>query len=181
MVLRLLIRTICVLALCLAQMAAAFELTDEERAFIAERPTIVVGGETDWPPMDYVEDGVYKGAAKDVPNVEVFMSGQRGLTRAQKKWLRRRQAVEPVIGHMKSDHRMARNYLQGWEGDRINATLAAAAFNFAKLFRAVALFVRFWVLKILLREPDGRTEQRFERDSALRRVVTILRLSGAAI
>ncbi len=65
MVIRLLIHTICVLALCLAQTAAAIELTDEERAFIAEHPTIVVGGETDWPPMDYVEDGVYKGAAKD--------------------------------------------------------------------------------------------------------------------
>jgi len=65
MVFRLLIRTICVLALCLAQVAAAIELTDEERAFIAEHPTIVVGGETDWPPMDYVEDGIYKGAAKD--------------------------------------------------------------------------------------------------------------------
>ncbi len=65
MVLRLLIRTFCVLALYLAQAAAAIELTDDERAFIAEHPTIVVGGETDWPPMDYVEDGVYKGAAKD--------------------------------------------------------------------------------------------------------------------
>ena len=65
MVLRLLIHTACVLALCLAQTAAAIELTEEERAFIAEHPIIVVGGEMDWPPMDYVEDGIYKGAAKD--------------------------------------------------------------------------------------------------------------------
>jgi len=65
MVFRLLTCTICVLALCLAQAAVAIELTDEERAFLAEHPTIVVGGETDWPPMDYVEDGIYKGAAKD--------------------------------------------------------------------------------------------------------------------
>jgi diguanylate cyclase (GGDEF)-like protein len=65
MALRLLIRTICVFALWLVQTAAAIELTDEERAFITEHPTIVVGGETDWPPMDYVEDGTYKGAAKD--------------------------------------------------------------------------------------------------------------------
>ena len=62
---RLLIHTACVLALCLSQTAAAIELTDEERAFIAAHPVIVVGGETDWPPMDFVEDGVYKGAAKD--------------------------------------------------------------------------------------------------------------------
>ena len=65
MVERLFVRTICVVALCLAQTAAAIELTGEERAFIAEHPTIVVGGEMDWPPMDYVEDGIYKGAARD--------------------------------------------------------------------------------------------------------------------
>jgi len=45
--------------------ALAIDLTTEERDFIARHPTIVVGGEMDWPPMDYVEDGVYKGAAKD--------------------------------------------------------------------------------------------------------------------
>ncbi|MGI9270592.1 MAG: EAL domain-containing protein [Woeseiaceae bacterium] len=65
MIFRLLIHMICVLFLCLVQTAVAIELTDEERAFLAEHPTIVVGGETDWPPMDYVEDGIYKGAAKD--------------------------------------------------------------------------------------------------------------------
>ncbi|MGI9272604.1 MAG: EAL domain-containing protein [Woeseiaceae bacterium] len=49
----------------LTHSASALELTEEERAFVAAHPTIVVGGETDWPPMDYVEDGTYKGAAKD--------------------------------------------------------------------------------------------------------------------
>ena len=51
--------------LALSQWSLALDLTREERYFIAEHPTIVVGGEMDWPPMDYVEDGVYKGAAKD--------------------------------------------------------------------------------------------------------------------
>ena len=37
----------------------------EEREFIRQHPNIVVGGEMDWPPMDYVENGEYKGAAKD--------------------------------------------------------------------------------------------------------------------
>lgn len=45
--------------------ALAIELTEEEHTFIAEHPTIVVGGEMDWPPMDFVEDGIYQGAAKD--------------------------------------------------------------------------------------------------------------------
>ena len=41
--------------------------------------------------------------------------------------MRRRAAVEPVIGHIKTEHRMGRNYLKGRSGDRINAVLATAA------------------------------------------------------
>jgi transposase, IS5 family len=47
--------------------------------------------------------------------------------------MRRRAAVEPVIGHLKADHRMDRNYLKGRDGDRINAVLAAAGYNFSLL------------------------------------------------
>ena len=49
--------------------------------------------------------------------------------------MRRRAAVEPVIGHVKEDHRMGRNYLKGREGDRNNAVLAAAGYNFSLLLR----------------------------------------------
>jgi transposase, IS5 family len=45
--------------------------------------------------------------------------------------MRRRAAVEPVIGHLKDDHRMRRNHLKGREGDRTNAVLAAAGYNSA--------------------------------------------------
>ncbi len=55
--------------------ASALELTPEERAFVAAHPVITVGGETDWPPMDYVEDGVYKGAAKDYLDEIAAISG----------------------------------------------------------------------------------------------------------
>ncbi len=48
---------------------------------------------------------------------------------------RRRAAIEPVIGHLKSDHRMARNYLKGFAGDEINLLLAASAFNLKKWMR----------------------------------------------
>jgi hypothetical protein len=51
--------------------------------------------------------------------------------------MRRRAAVEPVIGHLKDDHRMGRNYLKGRDGDRINAVLAAAGYNFSLLRRFV--------------------------------------------
>ena len=47
----------------------------------------------------------------------------------------RRAAVEPVIGHTKAEHRMGRNYLKGRDGDRINAVLAAAGYNFGLLLR----------------------------------------------
>jgi transposase, IS5 family len=59
--------------------------------------------------------------------------------------MRRRAAVEPVIGHLKAEHRMDRNNLKGREGDRINAILAAPGYNFglplrwlAELLRAIA-------------------------------------------
>jgi len=56
--------------------------------------------------------------------------------------MKRRAAVEPVIGHLKADHRMDRNYLKGQDGDRINAVLAAAGFNFHLLLRWLAGFAR---------------------------------------
>jgi len=64
----------------------------------------------------------------------VFTSGQkRRMTPAIKRELRRRSAVEPVIGHLKSEHRMGRNYLWHRQGDAINAVLAAAGYNFRRL------------------------------------------------
>jgi IS5 family transposase len=46
--------------------------------------------------------------------------------------MRRRSAIEPLIGHAKSDHRMGRNYLAGQAGDAIDAVLAAAGYNFRR-------------------------------------------------
>ena len=66
----------------------------------------------------------------------VWISGQvRRVTKAIRREMRRRAAVEPVIGHLKDDHRMRRNYLKGRDGDRINAVLAAAGYNFSLLRR----------------------------------------------
>ena len=53
--------------------------------------------------------------------------------RKKKKYFRRRAAIEPIIGHLKSDHRAARNFLKGQIGDTINFIMAAAGFNFRKL------------------------------------------------
>ena len=61
---------------------------------------------------------------------------------ASPREMRRRAAVESVIGHLKAEHRMSRNYLKGPEGDRINAVLAAAGYNFGLLLRWLAHLLR---------------------------------------
>lgn len=53
--------------------------------------------------------------------------------RKKRKHFRRRAAIGPVIGHLKSDHRAARDFLKGQTGDSINFMMAAAGFNFKKL------------------------------------------------
>lgn len=62
---------------------------------------------------------------------------RRGRT-PQPLWrrMKHRAAVEPSIGHLKTEHRLERNRLKGAGGDAINAVLAAAAMNFHKLLRA---------------------------------------------
>lgn len=66
----------------------------------------------------------------------VFISGQkRGVTPIITRELRRRAAVEPVIGHLKAEHGMGRNYLGLRQRDAANAVLAAAGYNFRRLIR----------------------------------------------
>ncbi len=77
----------------------------------------------------------YKGPAK----VRVTGMGGKKKTLAERKWRRRRSAIEPVIGHAKHDHRMLRSYLKGSDGDEMNAVLAACGYNLRKLLRAFFL------------------------------------------
>jgi IS5 family transposase len=72
----------------------------------------------------------------------VFTSGQkRRVTPKIKRELRRRSAVEPVIGHLKDDHRMGRNYLWHRSGDATNAILAAVGYNFRRLIKWLSLLL----------------------------------------
>ena len=81
----------------------------------------------------------------------VWTSGQvRRVTKAIRREMRRRAAVEPVIGHLKAEHRMERNYLKGREGDRANAVLAAAGYNFSLLLRWFEALLRA-LIQVLLR------------------------------
>lgn len=72
----------------------------------------------------------------------VFISGQkRGVMPRIKRELGRKGAVEPVIGHLKTEHRMGRNYLWFRHGDAANAVLAAAGYNFRRLIRWLSLLL----------------------------------------
>ena len=102
---------------------------------------------TGWrPPNAYCDKG-YRGAIADLTDTTVHLSSKkkRRLPRSIRRWFRRRSAIEPVIGHLKSDNRMERNHLLGRDGDRINAILAACGFNLRKLLRAFFLFLFHWL------------------------------------
>src|SRR5689334_7093464 len=84
----------------------------------------------------------------------VWISGQvRRVTKVIRREMRRRAAVEPVIGHLKDDHRMRRNYLKGRDRDRINAVLAAAGYNFSLLLRWFEELLRVLLLIICRSRP----------------------------
>lgn len=79
------------------------------------------------PGMAIVDKG-YRGA--QVEGVQILRSGQRrGVTRAMKAMIRRRSAIEPTIGHMKMEGRLARNPLKGALGDALHAVLCGAGHN----------------------------------------------------
>ena len=102
---------------------------------------------TGWQPTNAYCDRGYRGATRDVPGTTVHLTNKkkRSLSRLEWKWLRRRSAIEPVFGHLKSDNRLERNPLQGKEGDRINAILAGCGFNLRKLLRAFLLPIFNWL------------------------------------
>src|SRR5512140_2293253 len=73
----------------------------------------------------------------------IFIAGQkRRMTSKIKREMKRRSAVEPVIGHLKAEHRMERNYLAHRSGDAINAVLSAAGYNFRLLIRWLRFLLR---------------------------------------
>lgn len=88
----------------------------------------------------------------------VWISGRvRGVTATIRREMKRRAAVEPVIGHVKAEHRMQRNYLKGRDGDRANAMLAAAGYNFGLLLRWFAAFLRALITALFDRADVPQT------------------------
>ena len=84
---------------------------------------------------DAFADRGYRGKDNHPENTRVFISGAKRLPLVLKKLLRARSSIEPIIGHLKEDHRLDRNYLLGKTGDMINAVLTGCAFNLRKIMR----------------------------------------------
>ena len=104
-----------------------------------------------------IADAGYRGHnASPEYQFKVYTAGQkRRVTPQIKRDMRRRAAVEPVIGHLKEDHRMGRNYLAHSSGDAINAVLAAVGYNFRLLLRWLRLLL-FRILTAIIATSQFR-------------------------
>ncbi len=87
----------------------------------------------------------------------------KNITASKRKRHKRRAAIEPVIGHLKHDYRMIRNYLKGTAGDAINVMMAAAAMNFKRIMNKwkedIFLFLYFIVNLFKTQSIPLRTNQ----------------------
>lgn len=88
------------------------------------------------PEYAFVDMGYRGHNYEGVCEVHVDKRRRGGTARSLWKWMKRRAAIEPGIGHLKREHRMDRCRLKGIEGDQINAILSAAGMNFGKLLKA---------------------------------------------
>ncbi|NJN46168.1 MAG: hypothetical protein HC808_06465 [Candidatus Competibacteraceae bacterium] len=101
------------------------------------------------PQEAYVDRG-YKGH-QHPGDTKIFIAGQqRGITARQRRRLRRRNTIEPIIGHMKTDGKLGRCFLHGELGDALNVILCAVGQNLRKLLRWL-----FCAWSLLLFGPTG--------------------------
>ena len=84
----------------------------------------------------------YRGHGIKDTKVLIVPRHKRHASRAIQGWWRRRNAIEPIIGHQKSDHRLNRNQLAGEFGDQLNVIFSACGFNIKKLMRAFWLWIQ---------------------------------------
>jgi IS5 family transposase len=91
----------------------------------------------------------YRGQDAQNPR-RVFISGQkRGVFGAIKCELRRRSAIEPVIGHLKAEGHPGRCYLKGRAGDAGNAILSAVGYNFRRILAWLRVLLRLFLFAFL--------------------------------
>lgn len=93
----------------------------------------------------YVDKGYRGHGCSESTRVHVAGAKSKRATRAERRRCRRRSAIEPKIGHLKSDHRVDRCFLTKLTGDAINIVLAAAGSNLRKLLRRLVFALRDWL------------------------------------
>ncbi len=114
----------------------------------------------------YVDKG-YRGHGYEGPTqIHIAGTSERRLSRTMRKRRKRRSAVEPKIGHLKSDNRLSRCFLRGLTGDAINAVLAAAGSNLQKLLKGLVFARKSWLVSWL--SPCGQCLLRLRGDSDAR-------------
>ena len=133
--------------------------------------------------MDPIQEAIcdrgYQGK-KEVLGVQISIPGKvlKRDTKYQKEIkrekFRRRAAIEPIIGHVKSDHRMERNYLVGFIGDEINLLLAASAFNLKKWMNHFIWLI--FVLKMALIIVTLRKQKLQKKQQYVQLYLLLLRL-----
>ncbi len=96
-----------------------------------------------------------KGVTISTPKPPTKNTTDYQKRKARKKF-RRRAAIEPVIGHLKTDHRMGQNYLHGEKSPQINAYLAAAGWNLKKLMKKLLQLIEDWIFCYKLRLINPR-------------------------
>lgn len=74
---------------------------------------------------------------KGKPRIRIVGKLPKWATESVRRWMKRRSAIELIVGHLKSDHRLSGNFLQGNEGDRAKIILSAAVYNLSKLLTCV--------------------------------------------
>jgi IS5 family transposase len=112
----------------------------------------------------FVDRG-YRGHAET--RTTVYIAGQRrGIkTERLKCSLKRREAIEPVIGHLKSDGLLGRNYLKGTEGDQLNVMLSCAGHNLRLILRQLRIFcAQIWHSLWALLVASGRKGESNHRE-----------------
>lgn len=104
-------------------------------------------------PKKAIGDRGYRGV-KNVLGIQIIIPKKlpshvsNYLKQQARKYFRARAGIEPIIGHLKHDHRMLRNYLSGTKGDAINTILAATGFNLMKMLRRLKAEAIYYCLKL---------------------------------
>jgi len=103
------------------------------------------------PKSAYCDQGYRGHGYEGDTTVHIVDRKHKRLSRTERHWRGRRSAIEPVIGHLKHDHRMGRNYLKGVTGDHLNALMSGCGRNLRKLLQILLRLVwdnpflaRFW-------------------------------------